>query len=51
MKLFKFKNFEKLKIKNTKDSKVDDPYINIGEIIKENRVEKNLSIEDLSSLS
>jgi len=51
VKLFKFKNFEKLKIKNTKDSKVDDPYINIGEIIKENRVEKNLSIEDLSSLS
>ena len=51
MKLFKFKNFEKLKIKNTKDSKVDDPYINIGGIIKENRVEKNLSIEDLSSLS
>ena len=51
MKLFKFKNFEKLKIKNTKDSKVDDPYINIGNIIKESRVKKNLSIEDLSFLS
>ena len=30
---------------------VVDPYINIGNIIKESRVEKNLSVEDLSSLS
>tara|TARA_B100000212_G_scaffold20671_1_gene13751 strand:- start:380 stop:859 length:480 start_codon:yes stop_codon:yes gene_type:complete len=47
VKSFKFKKFEKLKIKNNRDSTVD-PYINIGNIIKESRVKKNLSIEDLS---
>ena len=50
MKLFNFKKFERLKIKKNKVSKVD-PYINIGNIIKESRVKKNLSIEDLSFLS
>ena len=50
MKLFNFKKFEKLKIKNKRDNIVD-PYINIGNIIKESRVKKNLSIEDLSFLS
>ena len=47
MKIF---NFKKFKINNNKESIVD-PYINIGNIIKESRVKKNLSIEDLSSLS
>ena len=50
MKLFNFKKFEKLKSKNYRDS-ISDPYINIGNIIKEGRVKKNLSMEDLSSLS
>ena len=50
MKLFNFKKFEKLKIKKKRDNIVD-PYINIGNIIKESRVKKNLSIEDLSFLS
>ncbi len=50
MKLFNFKKFEKLKTKNNQDS-ILDPYINIGNIVKESRVKKNLSIEDLSSLS
>ena len=50
MKLFNFKKFEKFKIKNNRVTTVD-PYINIGNIIKENRVKKNLSIEDLSFLS
>ena len=50
MKLFNFKKFEKLKIKKNKDI-IMDPYINIGNIIKESREKKNLSIEDLSSLS
>ena len=50
MKLFNFKKFEKLKIKKNRDIVVD-PYVNIGNIIKENRVKKNLSIEDLSFLS
>ena len=49
MKLF-FQKFEEFKIKNNRDSVVD-PYINIGNIIKESRVKKNLSIEDLSVLS
>ena len=50
MKLFNFKKFGKLKIKKTNES-IIDPYINIGSIVKESRVKKNLSIEDLSSLS
>ena len=50
MKLFYFKKFEKLNLKKNKGIIVD-PYINIGNIVKENRVKKNLSIEDLSSLS
>ena len=50
MKLFNFKKLEKLKIKKKKDSVVD-PYINIGTIIRESRIKKNLSIEDLSLLS
>ena len=47
MKIF---NFKKLNLKENKDSFVD-PYINIGNIIKESRVKKNLSVEDLSFLS
>ena len=50
MKLFNFKRFEELRIKKNSESIVD-PYINIGNIIKENRVKRNLSIEDLSFLS
>ena len=50
MKLFYFKKFEKLNLKKNKGIIVD-PYINIGNIVKENRVKKNLSIEDLSFLS
>ena len=50
MKLFNLKKFKKLKIKNNK-SDIVDPYINIGNIIKETRLERNLSIEDLSSLT
>ncbi len=50
MKLFNLKKFEKLKIKKNKDI-VMDPYIDIGNIIKQSREKKNLSIEDLSCLS
>ena len=50
MKLFSFQKFEKFKIKKNRDIIVD-PYISIGTIIKESRVKKNLSIEDLSCLS
>ncbi len=50
MKFFCFQKFEEFKIKKKKDS-IADPYINIGNIIKESRVKKNLSIEDLSFLS
>tara|TARA_Y100001978_G_scaffold194434_1_gene201561 strand:+ start:294 stop:773 length:480 start_codon:yes stop_codon:yes gene_type:complete len=50
VKLFNFKKFEKLKIKK-KSNIIVDPYINIGSIVKESRVKKNLSIEDLSFLS
>ena len=50
MKLFNFKKFEKLKPKKKNDGALD-PYINIGNIIKESRGKKNLSIEDLSLLS
>ena len=47
MKLF---NFKKLNIKKNNAS-IIDPYIEIGNIIKESRVKKNLSIEDLSFIS
>ncbi len=50
MKLFIFKKLGKFKKKNNNDNIVD-PYIKIGNIIKESRVKKNLSIEDLSFLS
>ena len=50
MKLFNFKKFKKLKIRNKRDNIVD-PYIKIGKIINESRVKKNLSIEDLSLIS
>ena len=50
MKLFSFQKFEKFKIKKNRDIIVD-PYISIGTIIKESRVKKNLSVEDLSFLS
>tara|TARA_Y100000589_G_scaffold116237_1_gene110193 strand:+ start:437 stop:916 length:480 start_codon:yes stop_codon:yes gene_type:complete len=50
LKLFNFKKFEELKIKKIRNSGAD-PYINIGNIIKEGRVKKNLSIEDLSILT
>ena len=50
MKLFNFKKLKKLKHKNNKDS-IIDPYIDVGNIIKENRLKKNLSIDELSFLS
>ena len=50
MKLFYFQKFKEFNIKKNRDSIVD-PYISIGNIIKESRVKKNLSIEDLSFLS
>ena len=50
MKIFNFIKFKTLKRKNNKEKSVD-PYINIGTIIKESRVKKNLSIEDLSIIS
>ena len=50
MKLFYFQKFKEFKIKKNGDSIVD-PYISIGNIIKESRVKKNLSIEDLSFIS
>ncbi len=50
MKLFHFKKFKKLNLKKNRDI-INDPFIDIGNIVKENRVKKNLSIEDLSFLS
>ena len=50
MKLFFFQKIKKFKVKKNRDSVVD-PFINIGNIVKENRVKKNLSIEDLSFIS
>ena len=50
MKLFNFEKLKKLNLKKKIDSAVD-PYLSIGDIIKESRIKKNLSIEDLSFLS
>lgn len=38
-------------IKTNKNADITDPYIEIGNIIKEARIAKNLSIDDLSDLS
>ena len=50
MKLFNFKKFTRLNIKKKRDN-ITDPYIDIGNIIKESRVKSHLSIKDLSYLS
>ena len=50
MNLFKLKIFKKLNIKTNRESIVD-PYINISNIVKESRIKRNLSIEDLSYIS
>ncbi len=50
MKLFNFRKFKKLNIKKNRDD-IDDPYEIIGNIIKESRAKRNLSVEDLSFLS
>ena len=50
MKLFNFEKLKKLNLKKKIDSSID-PYLSIGDIIKESRIKKNLSIEDLSFLS
>ena len=50
MKLFNFEKLRKLNLTKNIDSAVD-PYLSIGDIIKESRIKKNLSIEDLSFLS
>ena len=50
MNLFKLKIFKKLNIKTNRESIVD-PYINISNIVKESRIKRNLSIEELSYIS
>ncbi len=49
MRFLDFKNNPNLKMKGDKD--IFDPYIEIGNLIKEARINKNLSIDDLSNLS
>ena len=49
MRFLDFKNNPNLKMKGNKD--IFDPYIEIGNLIKEARINKNLSIDDLSNLS
>ena len=49
MKLFNFKKFKQLKINNNKDNAVD-PYINIGNIVKENRIKKTYNLRMLSEI-
>ena len=49
MGFFNFNNNSNLKMINNK--KIIDPYIEIGNLIKEARIAKNLSINDLSDLS
>tara|TARA_Y100001933_G_scaffold7490_1_gene6789 strand:- start:684 stop:1166 length:483 start_codon:yes stop_codon:yes gene_type:complete len=49
MKFLNFKKDSNFKTKNNK--KIIDPYIEIGNLTKEARIAKNLSIDDLSNLS
>ena len=47
MKLFKFKRKKKLDTK--KKNKGTDPYFEIGKLVREARIGRNLSINDLAS--
>ena len=48
----RFLNFNKnLNVKTNNNTVITDPYIEIGNLIKEARIAKNLSIDDLSDLS
>ena len=49
MRLLNFKNNSNFKMRNNEE--IIDPYIEIGSLIKEARIGKNLSISDLSDLS
>ena len=49
IKFLNFKNHSNFKTNNNKD--IIDPYIEIGSLIKEARIAKNLSIDELSDLS
>lgn len=49
MKLFKFKRKKKLDTK--KKNKGTDPYFEIGKLVREARIGRNLSINDLASIS
>ncbi len=50
MKLFNFKKTEVIPNKKNDNSKID-PFINIGNIVRDSRIKKNLSIEELSFIS
>ena len=48
----RFLNFNKnSNIKINNNAEINDPYIEIGNLTKEARIAKNLSIDDLSDLS
>jgi len=48
--MFDFKKLNNLKIEKKIKAK-EDPFINIGNIVRENRIKRNLSVEDLSLIS
>ena len=50
MKLFNFKKHHSFNLDKNNDNKID-PYINIGNIVKESRIKRNLSTKDLSKIS
>ncbi len=50
MKLFNFKKLKSFNNEKKNNIKID-PYINIGNIVKDSRLKRNLSAKDLSSLS
>ena len=50
MKLFNFKNLDNFNDEENKNPKID-PYISIGNIVRDNRLKRDLSVKDLSSLS
>ena len=50
MELFNFKKQHNFNLDKNNDCKTD-PYINIGNIVKDSRIKRNLSVKDLSKIS
>ena len=51
MKIFQFFFLKRIRPRDEENECLEDPYIEIGDLIKRSRIEKNLSIKELSNIS